>query len=88
MIVLYAEANHLTLRPEQQELSDTMRGLGANLSESEIEMVIKEVVQTTIKQDASLVQASRSIPLSFSLQVDLDGNGVISIHEFLHLMYS
>ncbi len=88
MIVLPTEANHLTLRPEQQELGDIMRGLGANLSNAEIEMVIEEVVQTTIKQDASLVQASRSIPLSFSLQVDLDGNGVISIQEFLQLMYS
>ncbi len=32
-----------------------MRELGANLTDSEIELLIKEVVQTTAKQDASLV---------------------------------
>ncbi len=29
-----------------------MRELGANLTDSEIELLIKEVVQTTVKQDA------------------------------------
>ncbi len=45
----------LTLRSEQQELSVIMHGLGASLSDAEIELLIKEVVQTTTKQDASLV---------------------------------